>query len=740
MVLFASAVAPLNPSFFVLPTNPSRKSWSSAAIVLGAVAVRLLYLIESGANPFFDAPVVDAQTYLEQARRIADGDLLGGDRAFWQPPMFPYFLAAFAWLFGDGLFVAVRVAHAVLGAISCLFLHRLALRVLAPTPAAVVAVAMALYGPLVYFEGELLSVALEVFLYLLLLVTLANARERPEPWWWLAAGAVGGLAALTRPNILLFLLLLAVALPFLQPRQPVGRCIRRLLAAGLGLACVVAPVTWRNAVVGGEFVLISANGGANFYIGNNANADSTVAIHPGQHWERLMAEPRQAGYHSYGGRSNYFLHRAFVDIAADPLRWAGLLARKCGQLMSGPEIRRNQDPYYAREHSRLLSALLWDEAVSFPHGLVMPLALLGLAATWRQRNATLELLRLFVVSYGLAIVLFFVTSRYRTPLAPAWLLFAGAGGVHLCARLGDGNWRRAAPALGAVMLVGVFVNLPAAPPQAGDAQLQHDLGEVMLRKERYRESLEHSRRAAELEPDYASAFHNMAVAWLALGQPRPAVEASRHALELYPERPKTRFQYARALWASGEHQAAVAELEVAVRITPELAEARHQLGRWLLRLGQAPVAVKHLQASSRARPDSYWTAYDLGRALHVAGRAAEAMEVFARAHALAPNRPEASSAAGAAALASGDLAMARRHLRQALAVDSTYVPGRVNMGIAELQAGNHRAGIDLLQNVLPKAQDPARVLGALARGYHAVGETERAREALEAASARGNRR
>ena len=336
------------PSALFLSLVRDRRLWIPCALFLGALAVRLAYLLESRGNPFFDAPVVDARTYLEQARLIAAGDLLGGDRAFYQPPAFPCFLAAFLRVFGDGVFAAVRVAHALIGACSCLLLYRLALRALPSAwAAAAAAAALALWGPLVYFEGELLSVALEVFLYLFLLLLLARARERTGLARWGAAGLVGGLAAVTRPNIMLFLLLAACALPRLRPRPAAGRYLRQLLAALVGFACVVGPVTWRNAAVGGEFVLVSANGGVNFYIGNNVAADSTVAIHPGMHWERLMAEPVEAGYELPGERSAYFTRRAFRRHRLRPPGLGGadgkegLAAplRTGGQAQPGPLLR-----------------------------------------------------------------------------------------------------------------------------------------------------------------------------------------------------------------------------------------------------------------------------------------------------------------------------------------------------------------------------------------------------------------
>lgn len=697
-----------------------------------ALLLRLLYLLEARAhNPFFDAPVVDAQTYLEQARQVAAGNLALDGEAFWQPPLFPYFLALCQWAVGDGPFVAVRIAHAVLGASSCVLLHRLALRAVSPGAALVAAAAMASYGPLLYFEGELLSVALEVFLNLLLLFLLDRALEGDRPRRWAAAGAVGGLAAIARPNILLFLAAFALTL---RGRVPdAGRSPwRRLLALGVALAAVVAPVTARNAAVGGEFVPISTNGGVNFYIGNNAAYDSTVAIHPGLQWERLVAQPLAAGCATAGERSTYFYRKAAAYVLSDPVGWGRLLAKKTWLFLAGPEIKRNQDVYYAREHSRLLQVLLWDRGLSFPFGLVAPLALVGLVLTWRRRAPTLALLRLFAFAYAASVILFFVTSRYRAPVVPVLLVFGAAGLAEIAVQLRRGNWRAAAVPAGSALALAVLLNLPAAPPVTRDAQLQHDLGEVLLRKERYAESCEHSRRALALEPEYPSAHHNLAAALLALRRPEEALEQTRAALALSPEHADTRTLSARALAALGRTREAEAQLRRALATAPDLPEARYQYGRLLLQQGRAAEALPHITAAAMAYPQDYWLAYDLGRCLHALGRGAEARHAFATAQRLDPARPDALSAAGAVALAAGQLDAARADLESALQLDPGYLQARINLGLLEVRAGRYRQGIDLLEGAVAEAQDPGPLYTALARAYDGLGDARRAREAMRA--------
>ena len=158
----------------------------------------------NGASPFFDAPVVDARTFLDQARAIAGGDLAGGPDPYWQPPLYIYLLALVCWLLPDSYFVGIRLLQALLGAATCLLVYGLARRGLRRAAGRIAGCAAALCGTFLYFEGELLAVPLEVFLNLLLLQRLLRAMERNRGLDWGLAGLTAGLAALARPNVLLF--------------------------------------------------------------------------------------------------------------------------------------------------------------------------------------------------------------------------------------------------------------------------------------------------------------------------------------------------------------------------------------------------------------------------------------------------------------------------------------------------------------------------------------------------------
>lgn len=141
----------------------------------------------------------------------------------------------------------------------------------------------------------------------------------------------------------------------------------------------IAPVTIRNAALGGEFVLISTNGGINFFIGNNAHADETVAIRPGEHWKRLAREAIDSGARTHAGKSRLFFDRAPDWAREHPLDFLAGLGRKAIRVISAREIPRNVDVYVHREDSALLSLLVWRVgSVGFPMALLTPLAVVGM--------------------------------------------------------------------------------------------------------------------------------------------------------------------------------------------------------------------------------------------------------------------------------------------------------------------------------------------------------------------------
>ena len=354
--------------------------------LLGLIAfgLRYLYVSQSEASPFFDFPQVDAKTYTQAATQMAvDGHWRGDPTPFWQPPLYPYFLGLVFALFGPDYYIA-RLVQAVLGSANCVLIYFLGRRIFSSAVGFAAAGLAAIYGPLIFFDAEFLPPVLAVFLDLLLLLSLLWAASGGY-LRLLVPGVLFGLAALCVANILLFL---PFAFGWLLWRDANLSWKQRLLHTFpllLGALLVIAPVSLRNYLVGNDWVLISSNAGINFFIGNNADYHKTVSIQPGPEWRKLVARPKsEAGLDRASQKSRFFFSRAWEFIRTHPLDYGRLLLDKIYLFWHGHEVGRNQDLYYARNFSSLLSMLLWKSFIAFPFGVLAPLALLGIGLLWRE--------------------------------------------------------------------------------------------------------------------------------------------------------------------------------------------------------------------------------------------------------------------------------------------------------------------------------------------------------------------
>ena len=427
-----------------------------ALAVIGLVAflLRLGCTLELRRDVLFDHPVVDQADYADWGRMIAQSGY-SEPEAFPRPPGIAYALALLFRIAGPGLFWP-RVVQALLSSACCLLVFGMARRLFSTRIALAAACLVAVHAVLVHASTEIMPTTWVTFFDALALYCLVRA-ERSAGWAWpLASGVVLGISALFLPTILLFVPVAVVAL--WKAREGKSRSIAAG-AALLGVALTVLPVTVRNYVAGGETVLVAANDGINFYIGNNADYDRTVVFRPGRDYRLLDWEPMEQGYRRAGERSAYFYRKALRFVRTEPGRALGLSLRKLYLFFDGPEIPRSSDLYLARGLSRILAIGAWHSGVYFPDGLVMPLALVGIAACWRERRRLLLPLG-FAATQVAGVCAFFVSARYRAPSLPVWSLFAVAGAAWLAGRVRRGGRRERFGLLGAAVGLAVALNVP----------------------------------------------------------------------------------------------------------------------------------------------------------------------------------------------------------------------------------------------------------------------------------------
>lgn len=394
------------------------RRFDDVAIFVVALAVRLLHAHYVARTPFFAGPVIDAFSYRSFAQHIAQTGNFGA--AFYQPPLYPAFLAL---LLRAGLTSpwALALMQSAMGALTAVLLAHSARRLCSQSAwmrasGLLCGLGAALYGPLVLFDVELLPPCCVDLLFATALALSLRAGK-----WGLSDAVLGlvlGLGVVGWPPFAAF----APAFLLLRARQWPGQ---RLKLSLLVLACAALPLAFtarHNAEQGGAGVVVSYNLGVNLWLGNNPAWRDTWRARPGARFEPELERPDREGVTTAAARSAYFTRAVVKDAVKRPLAALARTAEKLFYVWHGRELRRDNDIQLLRDASPVLRALLWEEGVLFPFGILAPLALLAL---WRRRaEPQVRYLAAGAGLYALLLAVFFVSSRYRLPLALLLLPFA----------------------------------------------------------------------------------------------------------------------------------------------------------------------------------------------------------------------------------------------------------------------------------------------------------------------------
>lgn len=388
--------------------------WWRAALplllLLLAIGLRLIWHRIWLQLPLAASPAIDEALHWEWIQSLAAG---AGS------PELPYFRAPlFAWGFGllhrlgiglDGL----RLTGTLLGIANLVLLALLARRHLLRGSASLILLLAGCSGAWIYFGPQLLMVHLFIFWLLTFAGTWLKALENRHPAWWLLSGLLLGLACITRPHALLLVPVLAISA--LMPR-PASGGTRRLAAALPGLLLPILSVALINGWPASG-VLISSQGGVNFWIGNHPGADGVSAILPeaGNAWERTDATAlaeQELGYRpGPGEESSFYYKRSVRWMLAEPGEAAKLLLRKAELLLAPLETGNNSNPGALASGHGWMTALL---ALSW--WLVLLPGLAGLALGFPRKRSVRWVVLALIGTQVAVLLLFFVNARFRLPL------------------------------------------------------------------------------------------------------------------------------------------------------------------------------------------------------------------------------------------------------------------------------------------------------------------------------------
>jgi Flp pilus assembly protein TadD len=621
------------------PTSLRRLALAAGAVFAGALVLRLLHVAALGREPLAALLLGDAAVYDAWARSLAAGDWIGSG-VFYQAPLYPYLLGLWYAVAGPGL-GALRIVQAVAGAAACALVALAAARLLGERAGLAAGILAALYAPSLFFDALPQKSALDHLLSAALLFAVALLVERIDARRALAAGLLLGLWATSRENAIALLPVLAVwvALRSRPARAPA-------LLVVLGAAASLAPSALRNWIAGGELHLVTAQAGPNLYIGNHEGATGGyVPLRPGRgnaRYERAdaVALAEAATGRRLGPRevSAYWRDRALDWIAEHPGRFLALSGRKALLAWNRVEAMDTDD---LATHAEWSPPLRWSSRL-FHFGLLAPLAVVGLW-TARSRWRELWILPAVVAAFTGTLALTYVVARYRHPLVPWLLPFAGAAVVGLPAA-----WRAASPrarlagalALAAALLV---VGLPLVAEAPMRAEARFNLGRALSDAGRAEEAIAEYRRALELDPRHAAAHNNLGVRLSAAGRRAEAAREFEAAIAADPGLASAHANLGGELAARGEAAAALASFARAVELDPLEASHRFNLGTALAAAGRSDEAQLQLEEAVRLDPREPRAWNNLGIVLASEGRLGEAIGSFEAALRLRPGYSEAAA-------------------------------------------------------------------------------------------------
>lgn len=630
---------------------------AGAAIFSLALLVRVIYTLQARANPQFAAPMMDAGFHDEWAWQLASGTWESG-KPFFRAPLYPFFLSLIYSIGGHNLLLP-RLVQALIGAGSCLLTYGIGRRIFSQAAGVAAGAMMALYGTLIYFDNELLIPVLFIFLLLAFFLLFIQALDKTPRRLIIssAAGLVFGLAAITRPNILIFLpVMIAAALPRLGFGLTRGALMVMLICA----AIPIGGVTLYNATAGGDVVLIASQGGVNFYIGNNEQSDGRTAVVPGTRpdWWGGRFDTIQLAEEAMGRKlkdsevSDYWLGRGLDYIQNRPGDWLALTARKFGMFWTAAEIGNNSSIGYLKSFAAIMK-LPW-----LGFGLVAPLGLAGLWLALRDRNRRAWLGAGFIVLYMAGVIAFFVCARFRMPVVPFLIIFAGYGVTRGFELLRGGPGRQSPKVLLPAAIVFVVAALAMNVSARGYSE------NIALAK-----------------------FHD-GIAWKRQNELRRAEMSWREALRLDPNLAQARNNLANLLTDTGERSQAREAYEAAIAADPRNAAAHANLASWHLEGGDLAGAEQKITEALAIDANHSESLRLLGVIRERQNRLPEARAAYERALSFTRESHRIENNLATLAMKENRLDLALQHLTRAIELKPDYALAWTNLGALHANEGN----------------------------------------------------
>ena len=396
------------------------------ALFFIALAPRLLYVLLM--NPNDISP--DGSSWMQIANELLAGKGYGDN---WRSPVYSVFLAV-SFYFSPGNLLLVRIAQSVIGACAALSTYYIGKTIFNKRAGLAAGLLLAFYPYLIYYCGDILKEELFTFLITLTVASLLLVKERPRLRWKVLAGVIAGVTVLCKSVILPFMGLAFIWHVFIEPKRFSSENVKGFAIVLLVMGLTIAPWTFRNYLHYHRFVLVETQGAEHLWIANNPVAVKFEDI-PHLDVQRLPEEyalscDTQAYHHILDTQTpeeadKTFFREALAFMSGHKLMYAGLMSKRLVHFW-------RLSPRVATKTNKIIALLT--------SGWILPLGFLGMVLSWRAYWRSTTLLVLLIASFTAVHLVFWAMIRYRVPIDPFVIVFAG---FSIDAILGKAGFTRA---------------------------------------------------------------------------------------------------------------------------------------------------------------------------------------------------------------------------------------------------------------------------------------------------------
>jgi hypothetical protein len=589
---------------------------AGAAVFLGAFFVRLCVLFRATGTPEFQPSQGDMKFYSDWALRIAAGHWTD-HRAFYGLPLYAYWLAAIYRLVGFQPYLAA-LFQVVTEAVTAWLIFQLAPCVFVRAGNAadakrarwiggIAAVGWIFFVPAQAYAAILMPTTYLVAAYWFVVWWVVKPRAQSPSWGeFFLLGLLAGFVAMMVANILFLLPLVIAAIFWRRAWQWPARLTtqKRVAAVALLLAGTfvgASPCAVHNYFIAGEPVFLSAHGGINFFIGNNAHANGYPQIPPPLHADQqgmlkdsiLWAERAEGRPLRRVEVSAFWSGLASRYIHEHPLAWLGLLAIKFKNFWNG----------FQYDDLGILTPLQ-EDGVLLPgigFGVAAALGLPGLLlAVWRRPAS-----RWIAFAVGLhlaSLMTVFVTERYRMAAVPGLLLFSAFGVIEIGREMAAARWRAPAVYAAAMAAALVLVCWPVDPAISSVDDFNSSLAD--LEQNRLGRAQEKLERVYAEHPDNAETAFALGNLWLAKGDQDRAKYFYRRTLQLDPKHDRALSNLGALAVEEKRWHLAEVFLDSALAIEPNDAKTNYLLAEVRCERHDLPGARLAIANAERLQPDT----------------------------------------------------------------------------------------------------------------------------------------